>query len=69
MRSMKDKTHMEYFDTLINTLKIELKSEMNKMRSSGGADISDELNALDLCVKQLNQTVESLQAELKKLER
>ena len=69
MRSMKDKTHMEYFDTLINTLKIELKSEMNKMRSSGGADTSNELNALDLCVKQLNQKVESLQAELKKLER
>lgn len=42
---------------------------MNKMRSSRGADVSEELNALDVCVKQLNQKVESLQAEFKKLER
>jgi hypothetical protein len=66
---MKDKTHMEYLDTLINTLKIELKSEMNKIKSSSGTDVSEEVNALDLSLKQVNQKLESLQAEFKKLER
>jgi hypothetical protein len=45
---------MEYFDTLINTLKIELKSEMNKIKSSSGTDMSEEVNALDLSLKQVN---------------
>lgn len=69
MRSMKDKTHMEYFDTLINTLKIELRSEMNKIRSSSGANYSEDLNVLETSFKSLNKNFETLQADYKKLER
>lgn len=64
---MKDRNGMAYFDTLINTLRIEFKNEIKKVQ--GDIDVQQELNANDLSIKQINQKLESLQAESKKMDR
>ena len=58
---------MAYFDTLINTLRIEMKNEIKKVQ--GDIDVQQELNANDLSIKQINQKLESFQVESKKMDR
>jgi len=66
LRSMKDRTQNEYFDTRINNLRMEL---MNEIRNNEPLDIKDELNAQDLHIKQINMRMETIQSELRRIDR
>lgn len=50
---MKENTQRQYFDTLINTLRIELKNEMASLKNGSNGDnyLNEEVNALDLLIK------------------
>ena len=63
---MKDRTQNEYFDTRINNLKMEL---VNEIRNNDPLDIKDELNAQDLHIKQINMRMETIQSELRRIDR
>lgn len=63
---MKDRTQNEYFDTRINNLRMEL---MNEIRNNEPLDIKDELNAQDLHIKQINMRMETIQSELRRIDR
>jgi hypothetical protein len=70
LKQMKDKTQTEYIDTLFNTLRIELMKEV-KTSSFGNDefDVKEEINSHDLSIKQLNQRIDGILVELKKLDR
>ena len=70
LKQMKDKTQTEYIDTLFNTLRIELMKEV-KTSSFGNDefDVKEEINSHDLSIKQINQRIDGILGELKKLDR
>jgi hypothetical protein len=70
LKQMKDKTQTEYIDTLFNTLRIELMKEV-KTSSFGNDefDVKEEINSHDLSIKQVNQRIDGILVELKKLDR
>ena len=70
IKQMKDKTQTEYIDTLFNTLRIELMKEV-KTSSFGNDefDVKEEINSHDLSIKQINQRIDGILGELKKLDR
>ena len=70
LKQMKDKTQTEYIDTLFNTLRIELMKEV-KTSSFGNDefDEKEEINSHDLSIKQINQRIDGILGELKKLDR
>jgi len=70
LKQMKDKTQIEYIDTLFNTLRIELIKEI-KTSSFGNDefDVKEEINSHDLSIKQINQRIDGILGELKKLDR
>jgi hypothetical protein len=70
LKQMKDKTQTEYIDTLFNTLRIELMKEV-KTSSFGNDefDMKEEINSHDLSIKQVNQRIDGILVELKKLDR
>jgi hypothetical protein len=70
LKQMKDKTQTEYIETLFNTLRIELIKEV-KTSSFGNDefDVKEEINSHDLSIKQINQRIDGILGELKKLDR
>jgi DNA repair exonuclease SbcCD ATPase subunit len=66
---MKDRTQNDYFNTMLNTLRMELMNEIRTSKLEDSVDVKDELNAQDLHIKQISMKLESIQAELRKYDR
>ena len=69
LRNLKDRTQTDYFNTMINNLRMELTHDIQASKLDDGMDVKDELNAQDLHIKQINRKLETIQSELRKIDR
>lgn len=67
IRQMRDKTQTEYFETMINTLRLELKKEISAIQNK--ASSQNNLNSSDMLVNKLAQKLDTIEKDFKKLDR